>query len=679
MCYDYDGFLSYASADSATVTVIAERLRREGLTIWFDLWHIPYGANIPATIKRGIEASRCMILCVSAEYLERDWPQFEHYAATYRDPMNWQRRRITLVLQDVKLPDTLGMFRFIDCKKGVTDDVVRRLAEFLRGSATTGPNLVTFPSPQDQSFFAARRQPWLFCRGLYRVNYIPLINKQPHTKPWSLKQEDLRVQRDEQPYLLPERFVDTPLPDGFINDPKRGDCCRLSHYSVQGKKLHLTLAPTTYVDFLRSNPHMDDLVSAEGDRTLRDEFGQALGSGICNFRQSDDFSPAAAARHEYLRTMGSPKELFDLSNICGVGIFIRTRDGLVATEHSDRSDVYPGRLTYSASGTVFWGANPCPFSAVGLKAFDEIGHQVTPKALRLVSFGADARMLYFQFSFLETTDLSFAELAKHNHGKATLHKIPLEAERIAAYLLEHCWEPAAEATLLTICSQLAPDGRNVLEELQKRSHLWGRRDIREEWEFRSTRRGLLADMSVRYPDDLREAVSNDYVAAVLTEIRKDVAEKDVVEFGCGTGRITSELALLARKVTCIDVSSRMIRRNKERLGNAGNAKVTFIEGFAQDYDGPKHDVAICSLLLIHNTTDALFLGLVAALCRSAEIVCLFEDISDRTKTSPSTRLRSEKELLAAFETFRFKLEKQRVFKCHSDTIAFFRLAASSAT
>jgi hypothetical protein len=57
--FKYDVFLSHKSKDKAVVRELAERLRRDGLRVWFDEWEIHPGDPV---LKRIVGA---LNLCVS--------------------------------------------------------------------------------------------------------------------------------------------------------------------------------------------------------------------------------------------------------------------------------------------------------------------------------------------------------------------------------------------------------------------------------------------------------------------------------------------------------------------------------------------------------------------------------------------------------------------------------------
>ena len=54
--FNYDVFLSHNSKDKAIVRDVAERLRADGLRVWFDEWIIKPGDSIPSKVDEGLEA-----------------------------------------------------------------------------------------------------------------------------------------------------------------------------------------------------------------------------------------------------------------------------------------------------------------------------------------------------------------------------------------------------------------------------------------------------------------------------------------------------------------------------------------------------------------------------------------------------------------------------------------------
>ena len=128
--FSYDVFLSHSAKDKAVVRSLAERLRQDGLKVWFDEGAVPSPAgageggrrpgegrgakadSIPAKIeegpfKFGTRNSEFGIprLCMSANAFGSDWAQLE--AGTcgkgnlpFRDPLNQERRFVPLRLDN---------------------------------------------------------------------------------------------------------------------------------------------------------------------------------------------------------------------------------------------------------------------------------------------------------------------------------------------------------------------------------------------------------------------------------------------------------------------------------------------------------------------------------------------------------------------------------------------------
>jgi hypothetical protein len=107
-------FLSHSAKDKAVVRAVAERLRTDGLRVWFDEWEVRLGDSIPAKLEDGLENSRVLVLCMSANAFGSDWAQLEAGTFRFRDPLNKERRFIPLRLDDARIKGSLAQFLYIN-------------------------------------------------------------------------------------------------------------------------------------------------------------------------------------------------------------------------------------------------------------------------------------------------------------------------------------------------------------------------------------------------------------------------------------------------------------------------------------------------------------------------------------------------------------------------------------
>jgi hypothetical protein len=82
--------------------------------VWFDEWEIRPGDSIPAKIEEGLERSRVLVLCMSANAFGSDWAQLESGTFRFRDPLNKERRFLPLRLDDTPIKGSLPQFHCIN-------------------------------------------------------------------------------------------------------------------------------------------------------------------------------------------------------------------------------------------------------------------------------------------------------------------------------------------------------------------------------------------------------------------------------------------------------------------------------------------------------------------------------------------------------------------------------------
>ena len=112
--FRFDAFISHSSKDKPRVRRLAERLRDDGVRIWYDEWEILSGDVIFQKVEDGLEVTRSLVLAMSPHAFGSDWVGLERTTVMHRDPMNKERRFIPLLLEDCDMPDTIRRFRYVD-------------------------------------------------------------------------------------------------------------------------------------------------------------------------------------------------------------------------------------------------------------------------------------------------------------------------------------------------------------------------------------------------------------------------------------------------------------------------------------------------------------------------------------------------------------------------------------
>ncbi|MFA5192336.1 MAG: TIR domain-containing protein [Verrucomicrobiia bacterium] len=133
--FTHDVFLSHSSKDKAVVRPLAERLQKDGLNVWFDEWVLKPGDSIPAKIEEGLEHSRVLVLCMSANAFGSDWAQLEAGAFRFRDPLNQERRFIPLRLDDASIKGSLAQFLYLNWLPADREQGYSKLLEACRPPA----------------------------------------------------------------------------------------------------------------------------------------------------------------------------------------------------------------------------------------------------------------------------------------------------------------------------------------------------------------------------------------------------------------------------------------------------------------------------------------------------------------------------------------------------------------
>ena len=179
--FPYDVFLSHSSKDKAVVRPLAERLRQDEVKVWFDEWEIKPGDSIPAKIEEGLESSRVLVLCMSANAFGSDWAQLESGTFRFRDPLNKERRFLPLRLDDAPIKGSLAQFLYVDWRER-SDPEFDILGETIRGKDRRMSNEVTSPSSKIKS--TGKSTAWTFIEDL-AIDEYEKLNREA-LSPWAL-------------------------------------------------------------------------------------------------------------------------------------------------------------------------------------------------------------------------------------------------------------------------------------------------------------------------------------------------------------------------------------------------------------------------------------------------------------------------------------------------------------
>jgi hypothetical protein len=106
--FNYDVFLNHSSKDKALVRPLAERLRSDGLKVWFDEWEPAVAASRQSAANfSGDQANRG----------QKDGGALPSRRTcgrgnlAFRDPLNKERRFLPVRLDDAPIKGSLAQFR----------------------------------------------------------------------------------------------------------------------------------------------------------------------------------------------------------------------------------------------------------------------------------------------------------------------------------------------------------------------------------------------------------------------------------------------------------------------------------------------------------------------------------------------------------------------------------------
>jgi hypothetical protein len=138
---EYDVFISHAGVDKpGFVELLADRLRRAGVRVWYDDFVIGWGDSISSSIARGLAASRFGIVILSRGFLRGGWPLHELRALLQREVHDG--KTILPILHDISPEEVrefnllLSDMRAMDTSRHDLEQIISTTLGLLRGDGT---------------------------------------------------------------------------------------------------------------------------------------------------------------------------------------------------------------------------------------------------------------------------------------------------------------------------------------------------------------------------------------------------------------------------------------------------------------------------------------------------------------------------------------------------------------
>lgn len=130
--YKYDVFISYNRADIEVVERLAEKLRSDGLKVWFDQWVIQSGDDLTSRINDGLDHSRVLIICISQNSSTSIWRRLETHTFMYRIHGQEKERVLILRLDDTMTYKDFEAFSVFDWRFSAQQKNYRKIFSFCR-------------------------------------------------------------------------------------------------------------------------------------------------------------------------------------------------------------------------------------------------------------------------------------------------------------------------------------------------------------------------------------------------------------------------------------------------------------------------------------------------------------------------------------------------------------------
>ena len=128
-------FISHSSRDKPAVKSLTKDLRRAGIDVWLDEWHIRVGTPITQAIQAGLESSEYVAVWLTRHAVQSRWVEREWQAKYQDEVLSGRAVVLPLLAEDCAVPVLLKDKRYADFRS----DYNAGLAELLGTLGNANP------------------------------------------------------------------------------------------------------------------------------------------------------------------------------------------------------------------------------------------------------------------------------------------------------------------------------------------------------------------------------------------------------------------------------------------------------------------------------------------------------------------------------------------------------------
>ena len=128
-----DIFISYARQDKQTTEILAEALKHQGWSVWWDIG-IPAGSKFDEAIEEQLQAAKCVVVLWSQTSIKSDWVKNEAREGKARGVL------IPVLIEDVRMPlefRGLQVVRLLNWKGNSTpefNEILKSIKQLIGGN-----------------------------------------------------------------------------------------------------------------------------------------------------------------------------------------------------------------------------------------------------------------------------------------------------------------------------------------------------------------------------------------------------------------------------------------------------------------------------------------------------------------------------------------------------------------